>query len=417
MSTLGSSKIALGLITRYFHDPMPILRFLDNAMKFGHHIDQVIVAYSHGVKQEAVASIEERTGITIVEAYGDANMRSRLLFAGLSTDEVDGLLDVPNWPRLQEVPYGAYRNAVLIQALLDGFDFLLFFDTDVQPLVLTAIEGEQPVWQEVDFVGTHMLSLSEEHVTVTTSEYSGYYIIPPMSFDGLSDLLFGLGKGMALEYMEDCHTHGCLNLGPAFPGPPTLTFKPLGGNLGLSLDSPRRLAPFFSTIYTTKGACIKGRGEDTLLGQTLSNKHGQIIDVDLRIFHDTYDDFPRTPDVRRQTVRDRFFGACLGWIGRNPFMTWYLNGLGRLETSFKAEINQQRLGLSIGGEKAAEFLDDPRLMELPAAFEDSYEVLPQTIDRYHRLMHGWEALLNALAPEVAPHERVSEDDQQLPLAS
>jgi hypothetical protein len=98
-------------------------------------------------------------------------------------------------------------------------------------------------------------------------------------------------------------------------------------------------------------------------------------------------------------------------------MTWYLNGRGRLETSFKAEINQQRLGLSIGGEKAAEFLDDPRLLELPAAFEDSYEVLPQTINRYHRLMHGWKALLNALAPEVAPHEQVSEDDQQLPLAS
>ncbi|MEA1977211.1 MAG: hypothetical protein U9N80_04865 [Chloroflexota bacterium] len=256
MSTLGSSKIALGLITRYFNDPMPILRFLDNAMKFGHHIDQVIVAYSHGISQEAVVAVEERTGITVVEAYGDAHMRSRLLFAGLSADEVDGLLDVPGWPRSQEVPYGAYRNAVLIQALLDGLDFLLFFDTDVQPLVLTAIEGEKPVWQEIDFVGTHMLSLSEEHVIVTTSEYSGYYIIPPMSFNGLSDLLFGLGKGMALEYMEDCHNHGCLNLGPASPGPPTPTFKPLGGNLGLSLDSPRRLAPFFSTIYSTKSRVV-----------------------------------------------------------------------------------------------------------------------------------------------------------------
>ncbi|MEE9512448.1 MAG: hypothetical protein V3V46_00100, partial [Anaerolineales bacterium] len=86
MSNLGTSKIALGLITRDLHDPMPIIRFLDNAKKFGHRIDQVIVAYSHGVSKEAVAPIEERTGITIVEAYGDANMRSRLLFAGLSTD-------------------------------------------------------------------------------------------------------------------------------------------------------------------------------------------------------------------------------------------------------------------------------------------------------------------------------------------
>ncbi|MEE9514172.1 MAG: hypothetical protein V3V46_08840 [Anaerolineales bacterium] len=413
MSTLGSSKIALGLITRYLDDPMPILRFLDNAMEFGHHIDQVIVAYSHGVTQEAVASIEERTGITIVEAYGDANLRSQLLFTGLSADEVDGLLDVPSWARHQEVPYGAYRNAVLIQALLGGLDYLLFFDTDVRPVVLTAFRGDTPVWHELDFVGTHMASLSEARVAVTTSEYSGYYIIPPMSFEGLGDLLFGLGKGMALEYLEDCHEHKCLNLGPAWPGPPAPTAKPLGGNLGLSLDEPRCLAPFFSTIYTTNGACIKGRGEDTLLGQTLSDVEGRMIDVDLRIFHDTYDDFPRTPDIHRKPVRDRFYRACLGWIGRNPFMTWYLNRLGRLETSFKAEIKQQKLGLIAGGERAAQFLDDPRFAKLPLAFEDSYKALPQAIDRYQRLMYGWDALLAALAPEIAPRE----GDKQLPLAS
>ncbi|MBE9478995.1 MAG: hypothetical protein IMY80_03435 [Chloroflexi bacterium] len=413
MSTLGNSKIALGLITRYFNDPMPILRFLDNAMKFGHRIDQVIVAYSHGVTQEAVAAVEERTGITAVEAYGHANMRSRLLFAGLSVDEVNGLLDVPSWPRHHEVPYGVYRNAVLIQALLGGLDYLLFFDTDVQPVVLTALRGDKPFWQEIDFVGTHMVSLCEECVAVTTSEYSGYYIIPPMSFEGLGDLLFGLGKGMALEYLEDCHEHKCLNLGPAWPGPPAPTAKPLGGNLGLSLDEPRRLAPFFSTIYKTDGACIMGRGEDTLLGQSLFDFEGRMIDVDLRIFHDTYDDFPRAPDVRRKPIRDRFYRACLGWIGRNPFMTWYMEQLGRLETSFEAEINQQRLGLSIGGEKAAQFLDDPRFTKLPLAFEDSYKALPQAINRYQHLMHGWEALLAALEPEVAPRE----DDSQLSLAS
>ncbi len=413
MSTLGTRKIALGLITRYLDDPMPILRFLDNAEKFGHCIDQVIVAYSHGVTKAAVASIEERTRITVVEAYGDANMRSRLLFAGLNADEVDGLLDVPSWPRHQEVPYGAYRNAVLIQALLGGMDYLLFFDTDVQPVVLTALRKDKPFWQEIDFVGTHMASLSGERVAVTTSEYSGYYIIPPMSHEGLGDLLFGLGKGMALEYLEDCHEHRCLNLGTAWPGLPAPTVKPLGGNLGLSLDEPRCLAPFFSTIYKTDGACVLGRGEDTLLGQTLSDFEGRMIDVDLRIFHDTYDDFPQTPDIRMKPVRDRFYRACLGWIGRNPFMTWYMNRLGRLKTSFEAEINLQKMGLIAGGESAAQFLDDPRFAKLPLAFEDSYKALPQAIDRYQHLMFGWQALLAAFEPEIAPRE----DDSHLPLAS
>jgi hypothetical protein len=404
MSKIGNKKIALGLITRYLNDPVTILRFVDNAEKFGHPLDRVIVAYSHGVDPETVATVEKSIKITVVKASGDASLHSRLRSTGLNVDEVDGLVDVPSWPLHREVPYGAYRNTVLIEALLRGLDYLLFFDSDIQPSVLTALSGETPVLREIDFVGTHLASLSKAHVAATTSEYSGYYIIPPLSFDGLGDLLFGLGKGMALEYMEDCHKHGCLNLGHASPGPPAPTIKPLGGNLGLSLDKPRRLAPFFSTIYTTLGTCIMGRGEDTLLGQALSGFDGRMIDVDLLLFHDTYNDFPRAPDIRRKPVRDRFYRACLGWIGRNPFMTWYLDRLGRLETSSRAEINQQKLGLSVGGERVAQFLNDSRFTKLPLAFEDSYAALPLAIDRYQRLMNGWDALLAALAPEYTPRE-------------
>ena len=182
MSKNGNKKIALGLITRYVDDPVTILRFVDNAEKFGHPLDRVIVAYSHGVEPEAVAAVEEWINITVVKASGDANLRSRLLAIGLNADEVDGLLEVPSWLSHREVPYGAYRNAVLFQALLDGLDYLLFFDTDIRPAVLTALRGDLPVWQEIDFIGTHMASLSKADVAVTTSEYSGYYIIPPMSF-------------------------------------------------------------------------------------------------------------------------------------------------------------------------------------------------------------------------------------------
>ncbi|MCJ7569831.1 MAG: hypothetical protein MUO58_20165, partial [Anaerolineales bacterium] len=70
-------------------------------------------------------------------------------------------------------------------------------------------------------------------------------------------------------------------------------------------------------------------------------------------------------------------------------------------TSFKAEINQQKLGLSGGGERVAQILDDPRFAKLSLAFDDSYEALPQAIDRYKRLMVGWEALLAVLESEIA----------------
>jgi hypothetical protein len=296
-------------------------------------------------------------------------------------------------------------------------DYLLFFDTDVQPRVLTEFTDGQPSWQEIDFVGGHLNHLARPDVAATSSDYSGYYIIPPMSFDGLSDLLIGVGKDLALDYLADYEEHGCLNLGPERPGTPVPTGKVLGGNLALSLDNPRRLAPFFSTTYAIEEQCILGRGEDTLLGQAILNADGLALDVDLRIFHDTYDDFPRAPDIRRKAIRDRFYRACLGWIGRNPFLVWQQAQSGRLETAFETHIARQREGLVVGAPKAAQFLDDARFTNLPAALDASLAALPEMIERYERLVAGWGALMDVLAPELRSHAPSGEDDGQVPLVA
>jgi hypothetical protein len=238
-----------------------------------------------------------------------------------------------------------------------------------------------------------------------------------MSFSGLGELLTGLGKGMAVEYMDDCHEHQCLNLAPESPGLPKPTIKPLGGNLGLDLRQASRLAPFYSTVYTFNNMTIKGRGEDTLLGQAISVSSGQIMDVDLRVFHHTYEGFPAVPDIRRKSVRDRFYLACLGWIGRNPFLSWYLDQFGKLETDRRSETTMQRIGLEIGGEKAAAHLKDPRFKDLISAFEASSQALPDAIERYRRLMHGWQVLLDAIDREQPAREAEDIDVGDLRLAS
>lgn len=417
MGCLQDPRIAFGYITRYFNNPASILRFLRNAWRHDHRIDRVIIACSHGVDQGAVEFLRPRINVSLVHAWGDESLHARLREIGLGPDHASHLLDVPEWSTSREVPYGTYRNHVLIEAVLSGMDLLLFFDSDVQPRVLTAVEGDQCDWQEIDFVGRHMKTLSRSDVLATTSEYSGYYIIPPMQFEGLSDFLFGLGKGMALEYMEDCQFHRCLNVGPKKPGEPKPTDKPLGGNLGLSLDQIDKLAPFYSVMYDYRGRCIKGRGEDTLLGQALSSMESGIMDIDLHVFHDTYIDFPRVPDIHRAPIRERFYHACLGWIGRNPFMTWFMERSGLLETSFRAEIEQQRIGLRVGGEQAARALHDVRFAELSQAFEASYSALPLAIDRYHRLVESWEAFVPIAAEVTHAHGAVDEnrDDIQVSL--
>lgn len=403
-------SIALGLITRRLDNPKPILRFLNNARVHGHGVDRFIVAYSHAVDPGVVEALRRQARVDVLRAHADPGLIHSLRAAGLSADEVEKLVEVPSWPCHREVPYGAYRNTVLAHALLTGIDYLLFFDSDVQPRVLTDYADGRAMWQEIDFVGGHLAHLQRSRVAATSSDYSGYYIIPPMRFDGLGDLLVGVGKDLALDYLADFEEHGCLNLGPAQPAAPVPTGKVLGGNLGLSLDNPRRLAPFFSTTYAVDGRCVLGRGEDTLLGQSIHSSDGLALDIDLRIFHDTYDDFPRVPDVRRKAVRDRFYRACLGWIGRNPFLIWLQAKSGRSGASFEAQIARQSEELARGGPKAARYLGDPRFATLAAALDESLAALPDMIVRYERLIEGWDALLGLLTPEQRHHAPPDEED-------
>jgi hypothetical protein len=279
------------------------------------------------------------------------------------------------------------------------------------------LRNEIPSWQEVDFVGNHLEQLEEPKVLATTSEYSGYYIIPPMTFDGLTELLIGLGKEMSLDYMTLCDIHGCLNLGSQTQGPPVLTDKLLGGNLGLSLDRPWNLAPFFSTVYEFHDQCIKGRGEDTLLGQTLVLNERQMIDVDLRIFHDTFDDFPTKPDITQKDVQTRFYYACLGWIGRNPFLVWYLSRMRKNEDHFREEMRRQAESLSIGSKKAARYLNNPQFEQLPRALAVAMATLPESIERYQRLVGGWEKLIDVLTPDEIPTAADEEMVEEPPLAA
>jgi hypothetical protein len=417
MSTSKRSRIALGLITRHFDDPVAIELFLENARTYGHKIDRVIVAYSHTKEEAAVNRVKQLCRLELIHVAGPDGLRDDLMQRGLTLPLVDQLLGLPDGGPQGEVPYGAYRNAILFRAILDGLDYLLFFDADVAPRVLTHLDQGQTSWQVVDFVGRHMQSLQKEHVAATTSEYSGYYIIPPMSFSGMSDLLNGLGKGMALEYMEDCQEHHCLNLGSKTPGLPRPTDKPLGGNLGLDLTRPWRLAPFYSTLYPFAGVMVKGRGEDTLVGQAIKASNGEIMDIDLPIFHDTYDGFPEVPDIRQKSILDRFYWACLGWIGRNPFLSWYLDQAGLLKTDLRSETTLQRIGLEIGGEQAAAFLRDPRFKRLNEAFEASSICLPDAIQRYDRLMNAWQMLLQALGQDQPPAEVEESEVNNLQLAS
>ena len=54
-------KIALGMIIRSLETDIEIINFIENAEKYGHKLDCVIVAYTHNLNPNAVQKINRKS--------------------------------------------------------------------------------------------------------------------------------------------------------------------------------------------------------------------------------------------------------------------------------------------------------------------------------------------------------------------
>ena len=312
------SNIAFGVITNNIDTFYPYCDFILNARKHGHKIDKLFICYSHRLDQNKVDLMNEYVDIELLKINDNTKLKHKLLDFGLSKEEVEKLIDSQDLKKYGLVPYGKRRNIVLISALLSepNIDYLMFFDTDVKPYVLNDESGKR---KKIDFVGNHLKHLQKNDVVITTSDYTGYYIIPSMYFDGLEELLEGLQKEKAYEFVKS-EGHNLITESEKNILDAKGTNKILGGNHAIDLNKYELIAPYYSTTYHYRQDLILGRGEDTLLGQVIPDLGGKIIDIQTKIFHDTFDNFPEVPEIHNTDIRERFYNACLGWLGRNPFL-------------------------------------------------------------------------------------------------
>ena len=102
--------------------------------------------------------------------------------------------------------------------------------------------------EEIDFIGAHLHGLSLG-ADVTSSDYSGYNILPPASFDGMKDLLWGLHKESMADFWQNSEAHRGLVIQEDQNAEPQPTTKVLGGNLGIRMSALTTLPPFFSPYY------------------------------------------------------------------------------------------------------------------------------------------------------------------------
>ncbi|HDK26057.1 MAG TPA: hypothetical protein ENG48_03045 [Candidatus Atribacteria bacterium] len=383
-------KISLGIITKHFSSLEPIDEFLDNASKYNHKIYSVIIVYSHSCDYKLVDSLRKKVKVFAVQINNVQKIIEEQRKIGVSSESIKILLDCPTLKKYGVVPYGLYRNYVVVQAILSGSEGLVFVDTDVYPRVLVK-ENNQVKEKEIDFFGRHLEHLQKEEVVITTSDYSGYYIIPPMKFSGMKELFLGLQKEEAYEFLINSEKHNCLNLDNGKKRKVFETDKILGGNVAIKLRAFKELPPFFSIVYNIDDKHILSRGEDTLLGIKLSETDKKCIDIDTRIFHNTFGNYPVVPDIRNNSnIKDRFYYACLGWIGRNPFLNW-LKG-----EDIEEVKDRQKENIVIGSQAVASYLNDERFLILPKALEISYRELKRVIKEYRRTLRAWNEFIEKL---------------------
>ena len=383
-------RVSIGVITKDFNSLEPIDEFLENASKYNHEIYSVIIVYSHGCDFRLVESLEKNVKVFLVKINDAPEIEQQLIKMGLSAENIEILINCPALKKYGLVPYGLNRNYALIKALLSGSEALVFIDTDVYPRVLVKKDDEVK-GKEIDFIGRHLEYLKKEEVIITTSDYSGYYIIPPMNFTGMKELFIGLQKEDAYEFLRNFDEHNCLNLVNDKKRKIFETDKILGGNVAIKLIALKELPPFFSTVYNVNGDYVLSRGEDTLLGIKLKKSDKKCIDIDTKIFHNTFGNYPEVPDIKKdKSIKDRFYYTCLGWIGRNPFLNWL-----KSEDIEKIK-NRQKKNIIIGSNAVASYLNDERFLILPKALEISYHNLERVIIEYKNTMRAWNDFIKKL---------------------
>lgn len=176
-------RIAFGIITHDLLSSSPIVEFLNNAIKFGHTIHELIICFNDKVDNKVVKELSTYCPVHLIRR-GEYHLMEKPLFnLGMAHEDITSILETPLNKKYDKVSYGTSRNYILTTALLNDHDFLFFFDSDVFPKILTEFNETRSKFKEIDFVGSHLKALnSDKKIVASTSDYTGYYIIPKINF-------------------------------------------------------------------------------------------------------------------------------------------------------------------------------------------------------------------------------------------
>ena len=141
-------SIAYAVFTRNIKEKSPIQDFLDNARKYKHQIDHLIIIYNDYVDRHIIEFFRSYCEVTAIQLPNKFLIHQILHEKGLSEEEIHTICATPDLMKHDLVPYGTARNFAIIAAIHLNIDFLLFFDYDVYPKILTEHCGEKYAFKE-----------------------------------------------------------------------------------------------------------------------------------------------------------------------------------------------------------------------------------------------------------------------------
>jgi len=378
-------KIALGMIIRNLNSEKELMNYILNASMFGHKLESVIVAHTHGVNSGIAGIISKYVNLYTIDLNNPSYAIEEMQHRGISNDIIEVLCKCSVDTKRGLVPYGFNRMLVVTEAILRGIETLFFVDSDVYPTALMNKAGNQTL-EKVDYFGTHLKHLNTGS-DVTTGEYSGYNILPPAKFDGMDDFLDGMQKESMKHYWQTSCDHRSLVFQQEETVPVECN-KVIGGNNAIKLSSFAKLPPFFSSHYVVNDEMFLCRGEDTVLGLEIEKCGIKCTDIGLNPLHDTYKNFPSEPNLREDAdIQKRFYYACTGWVGRNPFFNYLLGN------DIKATRESQRISLKKGLSALSKYTSNPKFNTVLQNFDASWDGIDRYISEYERTREAWNAFM------------------------
>lgn len=319
----------------------------------------------------------------------------------------NGILTTDQAQRVIGTGYAGKRNAVLLQAILQNMDYLIFLDDDEYPLAVSN-NHDYAVWSGQNVFNEHITALRD--ADVTNGFHCGYISpIPCFHFDSdaeqaaFRELIEGVSndavnwknvsnlmKTRGVTYADTDillhHTVTTLCESTADGMPIT------GSNLGLNLTRPERTKPFFNPP--------KARGEDTFFGLMM---HEHIVKrIPVYTFHDGFMKYydllngvlpiHLSPvDENSPKIRIRFYRTCLGWVRYKPLYLYLKD-----PNSYKEKEKETEQHLQKAAPVLTQYFQTLSFNRLLPEFRHYASRVQQDADTFKAIQDDWAQLMKAV---------------------